>query len=76
MLVTVAVFVNMRPPHCWSKSAKVMLRMLPTSVPEAAFEPDRSKVSVKAPVPVTSVPDCASVRVMTVVWPVPSSQER
>ncbi len=35
-----------------------MLRMLPTSVPEAAFEPDRSKVSVKAPVPVTSVPDC------------------
>ena len=73
VLVTVAVLVNVRPPHCWSKSLKDMLRLLPMSVPETALEPDRPNVSVKASLPVTSVPDCTSVRVKDVVWPVPSS---
>ena len=47
--------------------------MLSAIVPESELEPDRSNVSVKDSVPVTSVPDCSSVRVRVVVSPVPSS---
>ena len=71
VVVTVAVLVNMRPPHCWSKSLKDTLRLWSVIVPESVLEPDRPNVSVKDSVPVTSVPDCASVRVRVVVWPVP-----
>ena len=38
---TVAVLVNMRPPHCWSKSLKDTLRLWSVIVPESVLEPDR-----------------------------------